>query len=47
MFTPTPDFLCDFKFEPGFDVAGKLRAFKKNVTVRGTKTRSFHKFAGL
>jgi len=30
MFTPTPDFLCDFKFEPGFDVPGKLRAFKKN-----------------
>ena len=30
MFTPTPDYLCDFKFEAGFDIPAKMRAFHKN-----------------
>ena len=43
MFTPTPDFLCDFKFEPGFDIPAKLRAFHKNGYSQREEDDKLHK----
>lgn len=29
MFTPTPDYLCDFEYAPGYNIPAKLKAFHK------------------